>query len=260
MNSQASVEPSGSNDESLSTPADRVRVAIAAGIALITLIFTAVGVAGDLLVRLVRNHPVLTSIVFILVLLGLALAALGRGKMLLKTRIALSTVLTVAAAGLAVWLSTQSLSDREVPTVAMTPTWSTGRAGAATVSVKAAAVSLRSQESLLLRVIGVSEDAVKWGHSGCSVAAAPWETQKLERGATILYWGESGPSLSGAAESSITLPVRNTEFRYLCAQALLYNRPHATTRAVLVFLDMKRASTGSAETASPSPKKAIKKK
>src|SRR5215218_6931956 len=89
----------------------------ALGAAAVVAVLAAVGIAGDLLPRLVRNEPVLTALTVSVALLAVFVLSLGRTSTLIIGTAALAAALVGV-----VILGVRSQSDREIPQVSLSVT------------------------------------------------------------------------------------------------------------------------------------------
>ena len=229
------------------------RAALALGVTLVVAVLGALGIQGDLLTRMVRNVPIFVSIAFALVLVGLAIPffasqASDRTKRWLT---GVSAGLVVAGALVTVGVAAFSMTEREQPTLAIAPTWSTEAPGEATLEIKASASSLRTDEDLLLRVIGLKGSGVDIMH----LCRTPdWESYLPSRSETVLAWSTSGPAVTGLASVGTSLPVSANQYDYVCAYAALRDRStndNADDRWTVSILDLHRATPGSNATLPP---------
>ena len=207
--------------------ADVLRAGIGLAVALVVAIYAAIGIQGDLLTRAVRNTPWVISIAFILVIVGVALPFFQLRKKASERRrrvfevvglslVVLGSISAIVAGGYA-------LAERELPDLTMTPEWPEVPAAATTVTVTATATSLRSNEDVMLRVIGITPGSPQELRDSCVNAGGPWVDPTVGGDGQIIFWGTSGPSPTGAAKVS-TVVLNPSEYVYLCAYAALRDR------------------------------------
>lgn len=225
------------------------RIAIPLGIALITGAFVALGIQGDLLSRLMRNSPTMVIAAFALAVVGVVVplfALLVKGKVR-TAAFALGALLLLVGTVVAIMAGVSGTGIREQPTVSVVakaktsaptstpsgaqtasgasslPKAPASSAGSMTVQITATGSSLASNDRMLLRVVAFQPTiAVDVARTQCSNTVMADVDPKAGR---VLFWGEAGPSATGGGTSSITLSVSQTEFRYLCAHAVLSARP-----------------------------------
>jgi hypothetical protein len=268
-------------------PVDRLAAtSIGLGVAAIVGIFTALGIQGDLLARLLRNVPEAVTWSFVLAIVGvaagvLAVAVSSFAKRRTVGTTVISRILTVAGLGALAFGAVRAINAgvegagiRDQPTVAITPlqvtpasTTSATPSDASTTSptpsnvlvrVDASGSFLASQDRLFLRVAGFPAKVTPqeaWG--ACSSTAPPFMTVN---GGEVLAASEVGPSTSGTATSSETFNVSTRPksattdgstrvYRYICAHALLSDKlEHPDYRWVTALLDLELSGVPSPTT------------
>ncbi len=234
--------------------AEPARAAMVLGVALVVAVLGALGIQGDLLTRMVRNLPIVVSAAFILILLGLTLPYMvrERGAVAQHRLGILAVILVVVGAGATVGVAAYSMSEREQPTLAIAPTWSTEVPGEATLAITASASSLRTSENVLLRVIGMKAGS---GVNAMQPCQDPdWAKFSTASPFTVLVWSNSGPTVNGVANVATSLPVSATQYDYICAFAVLRERSTVDKnddRWAVSILDLHRETTGSNATLPP---------
>jgi hypothetical protein len=140
---------------------------IALGMAAIIGVFTALGIQGDLLARMLRNEPRWTTIAFILALMGVVAGLVGAifsGRRRPQRWVSfLGVLLLFGGAVVAIWVGVTSLGLRDQPTLTIRPLEVTPTS---TIDPSPASVLLRitaggsfltSRDRMLLRVAGFPE-------------------------------------------------------------------------------------------------------
>jgi hypothetical protein len=196
---------------------------MAAAGALVVGVLAALGISGNLLVRMVRHFQWHTfwALVAVIVILSL----------LLITTLRKDPPAAILVAGLAVtlaftaWLGAESQSNRENPSVSLSVTRSS--TSGLSVTAKATGSGLRSDDKMLLRVLGIEEsfetdqDLEKNVNEECRWGSL--ERKHPEVAQHVMAWIETGPNTSGDASTENTIPVPS-DVRYVCAFAIL--SPH----------------------------------
>lgn len=266
--SATAVEPGraqGSDDHS--GLADKARIAIPLGLALIAGAFVTLGIQGDLLPRLMRNSPALVILAFALGVFGVVVPLFG---LLLegwprRACFGLGALLLLGGTVVAIWAAVSGTGIREQPTVTIvakaetTPSSAPSPAGTAptrapapttsttpsttpepvtTVQITATALSLASRDRMLLRVVAFS-DATKLEDAQRSCSDTRTVDVAREVGGTVLFWGETGPTVTGSGTSSVVLSVSQDTYRYLCALAVLSAKSNdSKSEATRVITDL----------------------
>lgn len=197
------------------------RVALYGSITLALAVLAAIGIQGDVLGRLIRNQSQLFPWAIVVVLLGGALPFIGAvWKRTLLTRVgaALGAVLLLVGVSWMVWIGADSLALRDQPVVNLTATIAAD--GSLRVSADASSTSLKADEKMLLDVKTVDAGASGTTLDWCRDSLV---SKRVEGAAgRSVYWGETGPSATGAAKDSIELVLERNDARYVCARAALY--------------------------------------
>jgi hypothetical protein len=197
------------------------RVALYGSITLALAVLAAIGIQGDVLGRLIRNQSQQFPLAIVVVLLGGALPFIGAvWKRTLLTRIgaAVGAVLLLVGVSWMVSIGADSLALRDQPVVNLTATLAAD--GSVHVAADASSSTLKANEKMLLDVKTID--------SGASGTTLDWCRDSLVskhvEGAAgrSVYWGETGPSESGAATDSIELVLDSNNAQYVCARAALY--------------------------------------
>jgi hypothetical protein len=232
---------------------------IVVGVASALAALAAVGVSGDLLTRFSRNHPALLP--------GLLAAALVTGAYPLVVALwsrhrhgAVAVCVVTAICSGALFFGSQSVGDRDRPSVTMSYTT---RDGNRAVAVSAHAGGLRSTESMAVRLLGfVREPGFDPANpfsdiadlcGGFEMSIGQSEEAATDNGkkpnATILARAKAGrvltrqhigPDGSGEAKAEIELPV-DAQVTVVCAYAGLTDRDlqnRADTRVSVSFLNL----------------------
>jgi len=243
---------SASKSEDHSGLTDSARIAIPLGLALITGVFIALGIQGDLLPRLMRNSPTQVVAAFALGVVGVVIplfALLFKGW-LRTAGFVLGAAFLLAGTVVAIWAAVSGTGVREQPTVTLvakaettvSATPRTAGSGApvkggdssskpatettTTVQISASALSLASRDRMLLRIAAYpATTPLESARGTCT------DTRQVgvdpSSGGTILFWGETGPTVAGSGASSVTLSVSQSSYRYLCAVAVLSSETDA---------------------------------
>lgn len=202
--------------------------------------FAALGVSGDLLPRMVRNHPGTSLLVLIVAILAIIGAAAITSRSANPSRYLIYPVVMLGLALIgAAAVAAHSQTIREVPSV----TLSLARTedGGLMVTSKASASSLRSDERMLTRVVALfrplatverpRKDARHSGKTTSELQDVAYQQCKLPRlyladpsTARLLSWTETGPSATGASVSENSMPVPPAA-RYICAYVILSDDP-----------------------------------
>lgn len=202
---------------------------MAAAGTLVVGVLAALGISGNLLTRMVRHYPVLAAIALavVIALVSLLLVLTVREKRVPVYTIAgLAAVLIFAAA-----LGAKSQTDRENPSVSFSVTKS--EKGALSVTAKATGSVLRSDDKMLLRLLGLtgsfkSNSELKLKASNeCRWGSLQRHDPKVPQ--QVLAWIETGPNASGDASAETTIPVPS-DLRYICAFAILSSHGSAVKK------------------------------
>jgi hypothetical protein len=206
------------------------RVAIPLGYALVVAVFVALGIQGDIFARLIRNDPggvgwafFLAVIAVVIPLVALAITGSSSSKTSRLFRVVadvMGAALLVAATMIAVNSGVDSYGEREQPIIQLTA-GSQNADGAAGLTFASSALSLQTWHRMLLRVVAFSEDtSAEVALAACDDIGA---TTPNVDGAHLVYWGDVGPSATGTASSAVSVEVSTTDYRYVCALAILSN-------------------------------------
>jgi hypothetical protein len=189
----------------------------AVGAVAIVAVLAAVGVAGDLLPRLVRNEPLWAAVLVSVAVGSLFVMLLGG-----RTSHVVGTVLLAAALiGMTV-LGVTSLSERETPQVALTLSRDAETAQLS-VAIVAGATSLRSTETMLVQVVGLPEALTgERLHEECVGNRDP--VDEADDDLEVLLWNETGPDQTGRAAVETMLDVAEEEYEVVCVAVLLFDR------------------------------------
>jgi hypothetical protein len=190
-------------------------------------VFAATGITGDATARVVRNLPIPTSIAIGAVILAVAIAVGGRAPSWWEK-------LCVAAAGLGlvglVVLSAASLNVREMPelSVSVAPDSSEN---IRSVTLTASGHGLRSNEKMLVQMIGLTEEYESHDRSE-ELCVRSFDLAEKDPATAphirLLLWNESGPDSSGRARTAATTLV-SAQFNQVCAYVALRARGEAVS-------------------------------
>jgi hypothetical protein len=228
---------------------DRVATTtIGLGVAAIIGVFTALGIQGDLLARMLRNEPTWVTVAFVLAIVGVVVGSVGailaRGRPQNWVTF-VGVALLCLGALIAVGVGVAGVGVRDQPTInikplEITPISATDPTPAGVlVRVTASGSFLASGDRMLLRVSGFPDGAntqAVW--NACSSTAGDY--LKVE-GGDVLAAGESGPSTTGTTSNTLTLRVSTKSYRYICSHAVLSPQPGKTAdeRWVTTLVDLK---------------------
>ena len=185
-------------------------------------VLAALGVAGNLLARMARNHVLLSFGIMAAVIAFVSLLLLTtvlHGRLRIVPVVGLAITLILAAA-----LGASSQSTRENPYISLSLAKSDK--GILTLTAKAAGSGLRSDEEMLLRVLGLKGSSeTRIAHSKideqCRYASlTPLDSHIPQQ---VMAWIETGPNVSGDASTETAIPVPSN-LRYVCAFAILSSR------------------------------------
>lgn len=214
---------------------DSARTAIPLGIALIGGVFVSLGIQGDLLPRLLRNAPVPVGLALTGAVLGvtapLVLSGLKPEK--LKWVTIVSALLLVVSTCAAIFTGILVTGTREQPNVDVTGIAIDATNHSATLEVAATSLSLASDDRMLLR-IAVFDHSTSLGRATSACADTRDVDIAEPPSAEVVYWGETGPTATGTADTTYTFTVDTAKFRYACAIAVLSRggAPRASTVTV----------------------------
>jgi len=238
--------------ETGSTLPDAVRLAVPLGVGLIIGVFLALGIQGDVLSRLIRDHPTAVAWAIIVTVLGLTLPLIlsplrespsseaGLGSQIWRWLPSFGGALVMAGAIVAVNAGTEGVGDRENPDITIVAHSPAAPRGKATLTVTSTALNLASSHKMLLRVVAIPNRPLADVCDSCRQGGI--ETPK---GVKLAYWGESGPDGKGAADAAVTLSVNRKLFRYLCVYSALSSKPESknTDRLTIAMVDLRTASS-----------------
>lgn len=229
---------SGSGTEKPQFLGDIARIAMAAGSVFVVGLLIALGVEGDLLTRIVRNHPIWVSLAFVAVIFGLTLPLVVRHSKFAQMLAEFGGLFLVVGGGLVtVYVAAASYQDRELPALSIKPTWSQSAGGSSTLTIDASALSLKTNEDLFVRVAGIRGAPMDEIRDACRSDAIDTRDEVV----SVLWWATSGPDTSGKANITATVPANLSEFDYICAVAALRNRPNPNShRSVWALIDLNR--------------------
>ncbi len=219
---------------------EAVRAAIPLGVAAIVVVFTAIGLEGEVLSRFIRTNPLQVTVAFTLAIVGLVLPIIvsvfttrtreGSWWRVLPPVVGGALVLAGAVVGL--WSGTRNISDREQPDIEIATVRVTAEDGAEAgveVSVTATGASLAPADRMLLRVVALGpglpthvQNALCW--NGAMVGEIPEDARGLIEPSSmdstfrVLHWGENAPDAVGGAAASgrILVPA---EYTHVCVYA-----------------------------------------
>ncbi|RBY91722.1 hypothetical protein DQ244_10565 [Blastococcus sp. TBT05-19] len=187
----------------------------ALGAAAIVAVLAAVGVAGDLLPRLVRNHPVITAVI-----VGVAVVSVFVLLVPLRRAPLVGTVLLGVALLAVVGFGAWSQTAREIPQVSLGVTT---EGDVATVAVVAGATSQRSTETMLVQVLGFPADVDPVVLSAVCRGSHRMD-DALDDRFSVLLWNESGPDQTGKVAVDTTLGVTADAYAVVCVGVFLRER------------------------------------
>ena len=204
-------------------PGPYAAAGLAAAATLIVAALAAVGIEGQLITRMVRNLPIQVGIAVSLALLAVAVGtALLAGNRAIQI-VALSLGLIVCAI---VGLGAYSLTIREDPSVTLSALPHESTSGVL-VRARASATSLRSDDNLLLQVVGIDTVATVADDvqdNLCTVVLQEVDRdnqQALRDGVRLLHWVETGANAEGKTTASVDLVVEEGSNEAFCVYAAL---------------------------------------
>ncbi|GAA3716742.1 hypothetical protein GCM10022204_40690 [Microlunatus aurantiacus] len=228
---------------------EAARLAIPLGISLVIGVFVALGVQGDAFARLIRDSP--TVVAWSLVLAVVAVVAPLVVGLVDVPRAELwggvvGAVMLCVAAIVAISAGTTGIAAREQPDIGIVPQ-GVDSANRASLTVKSTGLSLSSGDHMLLRVMTFPPSTSPAAAfracrdtRGDHVVTPPLEGELAK--AELIYWGEGGPTATGAVEASVPLTLDRTAVRYVCGLAVLNGRtggPSDPARFSTVLLDLR---------------------
>jgi hypothetical protein len=244
------------------TAENAVRLLIPLGTAVIVVILVALGIEGDVRSRFIRNEPSHVFTAFGLVLLGLAIPVLvkaGRGKKDNRWPPIIGGVLVLLGALWAIFSGAQSVGEREQPDVSVAASSVAGDPSMIDVVVSASGTSLRTDDTMLLRVVAIRPEAASLRWQVCEDGdqeAIPEELRKkvdesVTEPARLLSWSQSGPTATGTSSAEAAFEVARSEFRFVCVYVALSSRGSSDARAVASMVDLRNAAKAKTERATP---------
>lgn len=186
---------------------------LAAAVALVVAAFAAVGVAGELLTRAVRNSPewMATFVTVAFAIVAVATVAQMRRRDQRAARWAV--VLLTLVVGAAVFFGAFTVSDREKPSIAMSASTDNR---VTTISVVASASSLRTNEGMQVQVFGLPK--IDTTDDRCELE--PEDIPVVD----VLTSQRSGPDANGDVASSISVEVKEGLYPAICGFVALRDR------------------------------------
>lgn len=220
--SQSPREPSSPDsdgDGGLATSVPKsVQIAAWAYFALLIAVLAAIGLQGDLLLRLIRNEPIIMGVAIALTLFGGVLSAailLWKAQAWAKWAVASGVLIAAGGLILGVMYGAISFDRRELPSLDLT----VERLDENTISVSAVAsvISLKTHEKMLMRVLMFGDPGPdKNPHELCNSYSTDRPAEHDE--ARVLFWGETGVGANGAGSTTWTGKVTiGEEVRHVCA-------------------------------------------
>jgi len=194
---------------------DNARIAIPLGIALIVGVFVSLGIEGDLLARLLRNSPGMVALSMGGAVVGVTapLVMAWTRPEVLKWVASFSAVLLVVSTIFAILVGTRALGIREQPNLDISGVAADPEKHTVILKASASALSLASDNRMILRIAAFSTATTP---AKALDACQRWSPSK-DPNAQVLYWGETGPSAGGTAETSHTFSVDTSRSRIVCA-------------------------------------------
>jgi hypothetical protein len=274
---QAASDTSDSEDDgSRNGLSTLLAAAIPAAYGVIIALLVALGIQGEVLTRLLRNEPIPMAIAFGLAIVGAALPLIGiaisgvvratstRDGRVAGTRVAAARTwglwLNVAGATmllagviLALVAGIWTFSDREQPTLTITSS-SVDDAESAEITFEASALSLSTEDKMLLRVIVLLDRTadVQQANEVCRNASSVAPPADGESPASVLFWGETGPNATGATANTATVRVAANRWTFVCALAALsdtrdYGQGSGDQRFVSTLVDVRNVPVSSTD-------------
>jgi hypothetical protein len=211
---------------------------------LVVAVFAALGVSGNLLARMVRNHPTASSHILVWAIAAVVLIAAITAIPQLPNWL---VILPVAMLGVvlcrAAFTAADSQRERENPSISLTLSQTESKG--LMLTAKATASSLGSQERMLLRVAVITRPlSVKLREiPNTNPVAVTTElrdvtNQECKRPqlnpyrftrARVLSWTETGANASGEATAEQAMPLPDNA-RYVCAWVIMSERPEDVHR------------------------------
>ena len=220
----------GKDDDKPHTGTDLARAAVVIGGPLVVSLFAAVGISGDYLTRAVRNNTDDVTFWFSVVIAGLVLPFIGfllskSGKQEWWTQLISIGGIALVLLGsiMTIHIAANSLSEREMPGITAETTWPEDDSTDVTITVAATGASLRAQENLLLRVIGIRTTDQQELDDQCILDDRTLRPT-ISESVRVLARGVVGPEPNGTAKQKVVVEADSAEFDFVCAYALLRDR------------------------------------
>ncbi|WP_129590419.1 hypothetical protein [Cryobacterium aureum] len=199
-----------------------LKVAVWLYFSLLIAVLAAIGIQGDILQRLIRNDPSLFAWAAITTIIGAALPVLfasnlGRQSPV-KVIATFGAFLAVGGICWALWLGAQSITDREAPSLDFSVEKVDG--GAVRVIAHASSTSLRTTETMLLRITAIRGDGVSTTDPWDLCASRGRLMTTTDPSGWVVAWLEKGPSATGVADIKWQSDIDITGVRYVCAYTI----------------------------------------
>jgi hypothetical protein len=184
-------------------------------------VLAVLGIEGDVLDRLIRDHPQQVAVALTLAVAGVVIGVVAKqfGNSERDVAAGVGGILVAAGAILAIWFGAVGVGEREQPDIDVTPLSVDDTKRTVSLEVVAKGTHLRSSDRMLLRVTGVQAETAAEARRGCG------NSENIAPGVGDAYWGESGPDLMGRASTTAVVQVSKERYDYACAFAALLNRP-----------------------------------
>lgn len=213
------VEDGPTKSSTSDTP---LKVAIWIYFSLLVAVLAAIGIQGDVLQRLIRNDPALFAWAVIATIIGAAVPVLivsAPGAPSLSRFIgALGATLVVGGICWAVWLGAQSITDREAPSLDLTIVKVDNET--VHVTAHASSTSLRTTETMLLRITAIRGDGISTTDPWELCASSARMMTTTDPSGWIVAWLETGPSTTGVADREWHADIDIKGVRYICAYTI----------------------------------------
>lgn len=241
--------------------------AIAAGLALAVSVLAAVGLTGGTLTRAIRNDPgriawILTVIVVVSAVVGIVFV-LSRGDRRPKNWLSATAIVVIAVAlGALIRSGSESVKEREFPALALSVVSSDGRSE---VTVEASGSSLKTDEDMLVQLVGVR--GATPGRSACESSRRPTDEEPIVLspspsgvaeadgeedptypindprpkdhpywGTKVLLWQQVGPDQDGKVSATSSVVVVEGSFQFVCGFVSLRSDPGEDARSVAGYV------------------------
>jgi hypothetical protein len=226
-------DPGDPGDKGLGRVPKAAQIAAWTYFALLVAVLAALGIQGDILTRLIRNLPLLFGLGVVLAIVGGVVSAAvliwpeaKHARGLLAAGIAAAVVGVCVSVGSGIF----SFSTREAPSLDLVVTQTADNT--LHVTVDAAAISLKSDESMLLRVITLADPPPDNPYQYCHDSTQ--RGQDMLKDTKILLWAESGVTSSGEATTNWSADIDEEGVRYVCAMAIVSPRSTNEERTSVV--------------------------